>query len=141
MRKSTIILSLLFIATFIAWRIDSNRVEKLEESNEWLSYWDSVHTANADLSSKIANKSWYIVNDSTISSEPDGKGEVIALPEKIKSKRIGFDILRIHNNMQVNFKPMQDGYRSYQMTDHLCYILENETELIAAEQLRISSRQ
>lgn len=141
MRKSTIILSVLFIASFIAWRIDSNRVEQLQEDNKWLSYWDSVHTAETELASKISNKNWYIVNDKTVSSEPDGKGEVVNLPDRLKSKRIGFDIIRVNKNMQVSFKPMYGGKRMDRITDHLYYILENETELSAAEQLRISSHQ
>lgn len=133
MRKSLIILSVLFIASFIAWRIDSNRVEKLEESNKWLSYWDSVHTSDAELSSKIANKSWYVVNDTTISSEPDGKGEIVVLPEIIKSKRIGLDIIRATKNTQVTFQSMSYGKKCDRITDQLSYTFENEASVRATQ--------
>lgn len=133
MRKSTIILSVLFIASFIAWRVDSNRVEKLQESNKWLSYWDSVHTSDAKLSSKIANTSWFIVNDTTISSEPDSMGEIVVLPEIIKSKRIGLDIIRATKNTQVTFQSMAFGKKCDRITDHLSYTFENEANVRAAQ--------
>lgn len=46
---------------------------------------------------------WYIVNSNTISSEPDGNGQVVKLKEEIKPREVNNKIIFPEKNRRIRF--------------------------------------
>jgi len=129
MKKSHVVLAILLIASLIALKVVVDKNDQLKKDAASKEYWQQKKENDLKIAIILANKSWYIVDEFTVSSEKNGQGQIVNLPQRIIGKGNSYAIIRVVKDVKIIFVPNEK--QIYQMTDYLTYQFENEKELLS----------
>jgi hypothetical protein len=95
---------------------DNKNLEKMVERLESDGY----------VATRLANRTWYVVDSVTVSSGKNGEGELVKLPGKLMSRGSHLGIIHVVKNIQVRFFPANYKTSMYLILECLAYEYENE---------------
>lgn len=104
------------IASFI---ITGDLTSKLMQKEKYI----YKQTVNLKLTSTLSNRTWYIVNDSTVSSKEDGKGQVVDLHDKLKPEWSRYGRRDLNKNGYITFYPISHDVPYNNLDAVLAYTL------------------
>lgn len=129
MKKSHVVLAILLIASLIALKVVVDKNDQLKKDAASKEHWQQKKENDFKIAVILANKGWYIIDDFTVSSEKNGQGQIVNLPQRIIGKGNSYAIIRVAKDVIITF--VSDEKQIYRMTDYLTYSFENENELLS----------
>ncbi len=128
MKKYSLIVSIALAVALITLLITFSIISQLKKEAASNTYWQQQREHNFKIAVTLAHKSWYVIDEFTVSSEKDGQGQIVNLPQRLIGKGNSFVRIHVTNNAKIMF--VQDEKQIYRMTDYLTYQFENEKELL-----------
>ncbi len=124
---SALLIACCFAVAIIAFLYLFSENSRLTDEVTKTKNYLSLREDNLKTVSILANRSWYCVNDTTASSEKDGKGEIIHLPVNVGMyTRYGKEDV---NGIRIWFFPVSSPAKpTYTVWDYLTYHMGGEND-------------